>query len=51
MTNSHNNKGITLSKREWLLILFIIGMFVMFGLVVTNTQIGVDLLQTIIAGS
>lgn len=45
-----HNKGITLSKREWLLVLFIIGMFIMFGLVVTNTQIGVDFVQGIIGG-
>lgn len=44
------NKGLTLSVREWLLILTLVAILTMFGLIVTNNKLGVELLQTIIAG-
>lgn len=44
------NKGLTFSVREWVLILLVITVLVMFGLVISNNQLGIDILQFVIAG-
>lgn len=44
------NKGVGLSTSEKILVLVLAVVLIMFGLILNNNSIGIDLMQKVIAG-